>query len=61
MCPLVGCIKESNILIVVLFPDPFWPKNPKISPSFTSNDKSLTASRLPKFLHKDPTLIMDIY
>jgi len=48
-----GKVKHIHIIIVVLFPAPFGPRNPKISPSSTLNEMSSTAFTLPKFLVSD--------
>src|SRR5829696_8012921 len=42
-------------LKVVLFPEPFGPMRPRISPSSTSNDTSLTAVKPPNFLVRPDT------
>src|SRR5699024_9045427 len=42
--PLVGLIIVESILMVVLLPAPFGPKNPKISPSDTVKLTPFTAS-----------------
>gem|GEM_PF-5758528 len=44
MTPRSGVRKPSMHSIVVVFPAPLGPIKPKISPSFTSNDTSSTAS-----------------
>ena len=43
-------------LKIVLLPDPFGPMRPRISPSETSNDTSLTAVKPPKRLVSPETL-----
>jgi len=46
--PRVGKMSPISILMVVVFPAPFGPTKPKISPSFTENVRSSTAvTRLP--------------
>jgi len=49
----VGFSKVVKIIIVVLFPAPLGPKNPKISPFFTEKEISFTAIRSPKDLVRD--------
>jgi hypothetical protein len=49
----VGFSKVVNIIIVVLFPAPLGPKNPKISPFFTEKETSFTATKSPKDLVRD--------
>ena len=48
----------SNARRVVVFPDPLLPKNPKVSPRFTSNDRSLITVRAPKSIRKWLTSMM---
>src|SRR3989344_1491005 len=43
MLPDVGVVMSNIIMIVVVFPAPFGPKSPTISPSPTENEMSLTA------------------
>ncbi len=43
-------------LKIVLLPDPFGPISPRISPSLTSNETSLTARRAPNLLVSPETL-----
>src|SRR5580692_4728485 len=45
--PLVGAIIPSSILIVVLFPAPFFPRKAVIPPAGTERFNSRTASCLP--------------
>src|SRR5882724_954104 len=45
-------------LKVVLLPDPFGPIRPRISPSLTSKDTSLTARRAPNLLVRPDTVSM---
>src|SRR6266850_1818215 len=45
-------------LKVVLLPDPFGPIRPRISPSLTSNETSLTARRAPNLLVRPETVSM---
>jgi hypothetical protein len=52
-CPEVGFSKVVSIIMVVLLPAPFGPKNPKISPSFTLKEMSSTAFRSPKDFDRD--------
>src|SRR5262245_18484359 len=47
MVPPSGARKPSTHSIVVVFPAPFGPIRPKISPSWTSNDTSETATVRP--------------
>ena len=42
MVPLSYFNKDKIQLIAVVFPDPFGPKSPKISPSLTSRSVSYT-------------------
>src|ERR1700730_15853635 len=46
--PEVGPINPHRIRIVVDFPAPFGPRNPKISPCRTSIDTRSTATKSPK-------------
>src|SRR5690554_994741 len=46
--PVVGSRSPESRLRVVVLPAPFGPMMAKISPSWTSNDRSLTAARPPK-------------
>src|SRR5215204_89615 len=46
--PAVGFNKPHIMRIVVDLPAPFAPRKPKISPCFTENDRSLTATNDPK-------------
>ena len=46
-CPDVGFNNVVRIIIVVLFPAPLGPKNPKISPFLTEREISLTAVTSP--------------
>jgi len=48
--PAVGLINPTIILTVVLFPEPFGPRNPKTSPFLISRLRLLTAVLLPNFL-----------
>src|SRR5690349_6006684 len=48
--PLVGCRSVVSILMVVVFPAPFGPRNAKISPGCTSKETSLTAVTFPNDL-----------
>jgi hypothetical protein len=45
--PEVGLRRVFNILIVVVLPAPFGPRNPKISPSLTSKSIASTALTSP--------------
>jgi len=45
--PEVGSRRPQSILIAVDFPAPLAPRNPKISPSFTSNEMWSTAVKSP--------------
>ena len=42
-----------RIIIVVLLPAPFGPRNPKISPDSTANEMSFTAVTVPKDFERD--------
>jgi hypothetical protein len=44
--PAVGAMSPVSILRVVVFPAPFGPRNPKISPSCTSKSMPSTATTL---------------
>jgi hypothetical protein len=46
--------------MVVLFPAPFWPRKPYTSPSFTENERSLTAVRSLNVLVRPVTLMMSV-
>src|SRR5256885_6501486 len=48
--PLVGRSRVVSILMVVVLPAPFGPRNAKISPARTSNETSLTALTSPNDL-----------
>src|SRR5947208_5110834 len=48
--PLVGRSRLVSILMVVVLPAPFGPRNAKISPARTSNETSLTALTSPNDL-----------
>src|SRR5260221_149124 len=48
--PLVGCRSVVSILMVVVFPAPFGPRNAKISPGCTSKETSSTAVTFPNDL-----------
>src|ERR1041385_2190760 len=47
MEPAVGLTTPSSICSVVVFPAPFGPNNPRISPGLISNEISLTAKNSP--------------
>ena len=49
MLPPFGFISPTNILIVVVFPAPFGPKKPNISPSSTEKEISFIISLFPSF------------
>ena len=51
--PDVGFSKVVKIIIVVLFPAPLGPRNPKISPFSTEKDTSFTATKSPNDLVRD--------
>src|SRR5690242_1099468 len=55
--PLVGGNSVVSILIVVVFPAPFGPRNAKISPRCTSNDTLSTAVKSPNFFTSFSTRI----
>src|SRR5512138_537240 len=46
-CPRSGRASPTSMRIVVVFPAPFGPRNPKTSPAESSNETSETTSRLP--------------
>jgi hypothetical protein len=48
--PVVGCSTPSIMLIVVVFPAPFGPNRPTISPGFTVNESSSSATVEPNIL-----------
>src|SRR5580704_10657209 len=54
--PEVGPINPHRIRIVVDFPAPFGPRNPKISPCRTSIDTRSTATKSPKRLVRSSIL-----
>ena len=49
--PLSGMISVDSILNSVVFPAPFWPRRPKISPGATSKETSSTTTTEPARLH----------
>src|ERR1700739_895127 len=53
--PAVGAKVPDSILKIVLLPDPFGPIRPRISPSPTANETSLTAVKAPKRLRSPVT------
>ena len=55
MVPLSGFRSPEMHSTVVVFPAPFGPRMPKISPSSTSRDTSLTATVEPYDLRKPET------
>src|SRR2546421_1614835 len=55
--PAVGLTSVQSMLIVVVLPAPFGPRNPNTSPLATSNSTPRTASTSPKFLTRPPTTI----
>src|SRR4030042_4004949 len=56
--PGVGFIKPTIMRIVVVFPAPFGPKKPKISPAGIRRSKSRTAWKLPNFLFRQSIAII---
>ena len=50
--PLVGVKSPQIIFIVVLFPAPFGPRNPKTCPSLTAKFMLLTAVFCPNFFSR---------
>src|SRR5947199_5447442 len=56
--PLVGVSSVVNILIVVVLPAPFGPRNAKISPAFTAKDTSRTAVMSPNVFTSRSTRMM---
>ena len=55
--PAVGRMSVHSMLIVVDFPAPLGPRNPKVSPACTSKSTPRTASRSPKRFSSPSTLI----
>ena len=55
--PAVGFTSPSSIRSVVVFPAPFGPRKPTTRPSSTVNDRSSTATILPKCLVSPETSI----
>ena len=53
--PDVGCSSVQRILMVVVLPAPFGPRNPKISPAPTEKPMPRTASTSPYFLARSST------
>src|SRR6516162_10566482 len=53
--PAVGANVPDSMLKIVLFPDPFGPISPRISPSPTPNETSLTAVKPPNRLKSPVT------
>src|SRR5688572_30724539 len=53
--PALGASSPVSILIVVVFPAPFGPRNPKISPSSTSKVTWSTATNSPNIRVKPGT------
>src|SRR6516164_1722681 len=53
--PAVGAKVPDSMLKIVLFPDPFGPIRPRISPSPTANETSLTAVKPPNRLKSPVT------
>ena len=54
--PAEGCSAPETQLKAVVFPDPFGPMSPRISPSFTSNDTSFSAVNPPN-LFVNPRIV----
>src|SRR5574344_865120 len=54
--PLVGVRNPVIILMVVDFPAPFGPRNPRTSPFSTVKDIPFTASKEPKFFRSSLTV-----
>jgi hypothetical protein len=48
----VGLRRVVRIIIVVLLPAPFGPRNPNISPDLTAKEISLTAFTVPKVFER---------
>src|SRR5262249_54574629 len=59
--PAVGCRLPAIRLKAVLLPQPFGPIRPRISPSRTSKDTSLTARNPPKRLQSPSTASIGDY
>jgi hypothetical protein len=57
--PDVGLVNPQSMRIVVVFPAPFEPKNPKISPRRTDIDILLVAIFLPNFFDRSLRTISD--
>src|SRR5688500_9324206 len=55
--PLVGASSPVSILMVVVLPAPFGPRNPKISPDCTLKLTAFTAVKSPNVLDSPSTLI----
>ena len=55
--PPVGTVMPVRIRMVVVFPAPFGPRKPKVSPSLTEKEMSLRATSLPKCLVRCETSI----
>src|SRR4030042_254959 len=53
-----GWLKPTIMRIVVVFPAPFGPKKPKISPAGIRRSKSRTAWKLPNFLFRQSMAII---
>ena len=60
--PAVGGNYPVSIFIVVVFPAPFGPRKPTISPRSTLKQTSLTAMNRPNALYKcsDVTMLMPV-
>src|SRR5215831_16499037 len=56
--PSVGCRIPHNIRITVVFPEPLGPRNPKIDPFPTVNERGSTAVKAPKRLVNPSTSII---
>jgi hypothetical protein len=56
--PDVGRSNVVSILMVVDFPAPFGPRNPKVVPCATENEIPFTASKPPKRLLRSLTSMM---
>src|SRR5512133_2612590 len=53
--PDVGVMIPHSMRIVVDLPEPFAPRNPKISPLLTENEILLTATKSPNFFSSSET------
>src|ERR1035437_7786002 len=59
--PEVGFESPERIRITVVFPAPFAPRNPKISPEYTSKLRLSLATKLPNFFTRERTVITELF